>query len=226
MGSVTVLPLLLALATAPPPTSGWRVVEAVVAVVRNPQGAPPRAVTLTKLTEEARVALVARGAVDAAFRPLDAEALRAALGWLLDETLVADEAARLKLDDVPREALEAELQRFRARFTEPGAYRRFLASAELSEEEVEATLARSLRVRRYLESRVGRAARVADDEVDAYVRGRGLTGGSRGAREAVRAKLEEDRATAQVRELLAELRGRADIRILDPALRARAGEGS
>jgi hypothetical protein len=220
------LPLLVALAAGTPAAPGPRVVEAVVAVVRNPQGAPPRAVTLTKLTDEARIALVSRGAVGAAFQPLDTEALRAALDWLVDETLVADEAARLKLDDVPREALEAELQRFRARFGEPRGYARFLASAELSEEEVEATLARSVRVRRYLENRVGRAARVADDEVDAYVRARGLGGGSGGAREVVRAKLEEDRATAQIREFVADLRARADVRILDPALRSRAGEGS
>jgi len=163
--------------------------------------------------------------VAAAFQPLDAEALRAALEWLVDETLVADEAARLEVDAVPPGALQAELAAFKARF-EPGGYARFLEASELSEEEVTAALGRTLRVRQHLASRVGRGIPVAEDEVDAYLRSRGQLPASPVAREAVRAELEEKRASAQVRDLVAELRGRADVRILDPALRPRAGEGS
>src|SRR5512146_733421 len=107
--------LAAALAAAP-------VGERVVAVVRNPPSAPPRIVTLTKLTEEARIALVSRGAIGAAVGPLDREALRAALEWLLDQMLVADEAARLRIDEVPREEVLEELRRFRARFPTPAQY--------------------------------------------------------------------------------------------------------
>src|SRR5512144_2408572 len=108
--------LLLAVALAAPPPPGGRVVEEIVAVVRNPASAPPRVVTLTKLTEEARIALVSRGATAAATGPLDAEALRAALDWLLDQLLVADDAARLRVDEVPREDVLAELRRFKGQF--------------------------------------------------------------------------------------------------------------
>jgi hypothetical protein len=225
MGSMThLLALVLAAALGSSPPAP-RMVEAVVAVVRNPAGATPRVVTLTRLTEEARIALVSRGAVEAAVRPLDAEALRAALAWLLDETLVSDEATRLRLDAVDREALAAEVRRFRARFEEPGAYARFLSANELAEEEVEAVLARSLRARRYVETRVGRGGQVGDDEVDAYLKARGLAAGAGATREAVRARMGEDRAAAQVRELLADLRARAEVRILDPELRPVGGEG-
>jgi DNA-binding response OmpR family regulator len=107
---MSALLVALALAAAPPPAA--RVVEEIVAVVRNPASAPPRVVTLTKLDEEARIALVSRGASAAATGPLDAEALRAALDWLLAQMLLADDAARLRVDEVPREDVVAELRRF------------------------------------------------------------------------------------------------------------------
>jgi hypothetical protein len=215
--------LAAALAVAAP--AGERVVEEIVAVVRNPPSAPPRIVTLTKLTEEARVALVSRGAVGAATGPLDREALRAALEWLLDQMLVADEAARLRIDDVPREEVVEELRRFRARFPAPAQYARFLAANELSEDELLVTLGRMVRVQRYVESRVGRAARVADDEVDGWLQEHGAASGAGPAREAARARLAEERSRAQVKELLGDLRSRAEIRVRAPfrAAPARAG---
>jgi hypothetical protein len=209
----------LALATTGAPADG--VVEEIVAVVRNPPAAPPRVVTLTKLTEEARVALVSRGATAAATGPLDREALRAALEWLLDQMLVADDAARLRLAEVGRADVEAELRRFQARFGSWGAYQRFLEESELSEEELLVTLGRMVRVQRYLESRVGRVARVDEDEVDRWLAARGATSGAPAVREAARAQLVEEKARAQVKELVAELRARAEIRVLD---RLRGGE--
>ena len=219
MGSM-MLALLLAAAAAPgAPASGARVVEQVVAVVRNPAGSAPRALTLTKLVEESRIALVSRGAIDAAFRPLDAEALRAGLEWLL-------EAARLRVDDVDREALAAAVHRFQGRFPDPATYRRFLETSELGEEDVVAALGRTLRVERYLETRVGPGARVGDEELERHLRLRDAGGPSTTAadRDVARAGLERTRAKAQVRELLQELRSRADIRIIDPALRPATGE--
>lgn len=209
------LALLATLSLAASPGPGPRVVEEIVAVVRNPPGAAPRLVTLTKLEEEARIALVSRGAASAATQPLDGEALRAALEWLLDQMLLSDEAARLRLDDVDQEEVAEGLRRFRARFESAEEYGRFLGAAELTEEELSVTLARMIRVERYVQSRVGRAARVPDEEVDRYLRAKGLPAAPGAAREAVRAQLAEERTARQVKELLAELRGRADVRVLD-----------
>src|SRR5512144_882010 len=172
--------LLLAVALAAPPPPGGRVVEEIVAVVRNPASAPPRVVTLTKLTEEARIALVSRGASAAATGPLDAEALRAALDWLLDQMLLTDD-------------------------------------------ELLVTLARMVRVQRYVASRVGRAAHVPDDEVDRWLRDRGAAGASAPARAAARAQIADERTRSQVKELIAELRARADVRIVSAP--RDAGEG-
>jgi hypothetical protein len=206
---------LLAAAPAAPGAPEGRVVEKVVAVIRNPPGAAPRLVTLTKLVEEARIALVGRGALEAATRPIDGPALRATLDWLVDETLVADEAARLRVDDLDREAVATEVRRFAARFRSEADYRRFLAEQDLSEEELQATLARGLKVRRYLASRVGRGARVADADVDRVLEERGAAGASPAVREAVRVELTEARARVQARELVGELRARADVRVLE-----------
>lgn len=216
--------LLAALAVSAALAPGEQVVEEIVAVVRNPPAAPPRLVTLTKLTEEARIALVSRGATGAATGALDPEALRAALDWLLGQMLVADEAARLEIAEVGREDVAAELRRFRERFGADAEYARFLAANDLTEDELEATLARTLRVQRYVVSRIGRSATVTDDEVDRFLRDRGAPAVG-AAREEVRAQLADERARAQVKELLGELRARADVRILDPALREPARKG-
>lgn len=216
-----VLAMLLLSTLAAPPVEG-RVVERIVAVVRNPAGAAPRPLTLTRLVEEARVALVGQGALDAAEAPLDEAALRAALRWLVDQWLVADEAARLKVDDVAREDAQAALRRFRDRFAGEEAYRRFLARADLTEEEVAQSLLRDLKVRRYLDSRVGRSARVTEAEVDAALAAQGAGGGDEEARQQARGRLAGEKAAAQARQLLADLRSRADVRVLVPALRQEA----
>ncbi len=200
-------------APAPAPAEG-ALVEEVVAVIRNPASAPARIVTWTKLVEEARIALVSHGATEAATGPLDRAALRAALDWLIDQTLVSDEAAKLRLDEVDREALRAELRRFQARFPSYEGYERFLERTELTEDELTATLARMMRVERYVQSRVGQSAQVGDDEVDRWLRERGGGSGSAPVRDAARNELAAQRATAAVHDLLAELRARADIRIV------------
>jgi hypothetical protein len=132
---------------------GWTVREEIVALVRGPGAAQPRVLTLTRLEDEARVALVSRGGTDAAAAPLDAAALRAALDWLVDQTLLADEATRLEVLDVDPADVDAELRRFRERFGGETAYRAFLDRLELAEEELAGMLRRALRVARYVESR-------------------------------------------------------------------------
>jgi hypothetical protein len=219
------LVLLLALTAAAPlaagpaasaPGAAPAVLEEVVAVVRNPLGAPARIITLTRLVEEARIVLASKGAVEAAGRPIDPQVLRATLEWVLDQTLLSDDAGRLQVAEVPRERVAAELVRFQGRFPDAATYARFLASAELTDDEVSAVLARMLRVDRYLETRVGRGGAVADEDVGRYAHERGLSVESRATREAVRARMSEERVDSAVRGLVAELRGRADIRILDP----------
>ncbi len=199
-----------------------RVVEEVVAVIRSPVSGQTHVVTLTKLQEEARIALVSRGALAAAAMPLDGAALRAALEWLIDQTVLIDEVNRLQVIDVDRAEVLAERDRFRARFSRPEDYRAFLSRLDLSEEDLIVVLRRMVRVQRYVDSRVSRAGRIRDADVEAYLRehvGRGeaatAPGGEPAAvREAIRAHLAEQRVKAEVKALLSDLRGRSEIRVL------------
>lgn len=213
---------LFAAIPAKPPA----LVEEVVAVLHNPAGAPARVITLTRLADEARIVLVSRGAVGAAFRPIDAPALRATLEWLLDQTLLSDDAARLQVAEVSRNEAVAELDQFKARFPDPATYARFLLAGELTDDEVEAVLVRMLKVARYLETRVGRGSGVGDEDVASYAREHGLPSLSREGREAIRARIGEERVEAAVKDLLAELRARADVRILEPELARPAPPGA
>lgn len=213
-----VLPALL-LATAlaaQPPTAPGRVIEVVVATVQASPIRPVRPITLTRLREEARIALVARGGVDAAFGALDAAALSASLEWLIDQTLVAEEADRLLVAEVGRDEMEAELRRFRGRFESPADYERFLRANDLAEEELLVTLGRTLRVQRFVEGRVGQAVKVTEADIDDYLRVRGVANGPSVAREAVRAHLSEQRLAGEVKKIVADLRGRATVRVLVP----------
>ena len=217
-------PLLVALAclgagaaAAEEPAAG-RIVEQVVAVVRTPSSTQPRVITLTRLQEEARIALVSRGAVAAATEDLDRAALRAGLEWLIDQTLLLDEVVRLQVFEVDRaEALE-ELRRFQARFPTPAAYRAFLARWDVTEEELLVVLRRTLRVQRYVDSRVSGASRVPDADVDRALRERGseLPGDRAAQRAAARALLAGERTRREVKALVADLRARATVRVLDP----------
>ncbi len=213
------LALLIAVAPVAALPARGTVLERVVAVVRNPASAAPRPLTLTRLDEEARVALVGQGAAQAAFAPLDTAARRAALRWLLDQWLVADEANRLKVDEVAREEVIRSMQAFRQRFPDEASYRRFLATCELPEEELQSILARGLRVQRFLEVRLGHGARVSEDEVSRWLAGQGSAAPTAAERDAARSRLSAERAQGQVKQILADLRSRADIRVLMPELR-------
>jgi hypothetical protein len=205
-----------ALAAPAPGSSDGQVVEEVVAVIRSPVLGQTRVVTLTKLEEEGRIALVSRGALAAAVRPLDGAALQAALEWLIDQTVLIDEVNRLQVFDVNRAEVLAERDRFRARFSRADDYRAFLDRLDMSEEDLIVVLRRMLRVQRYLDSRI-RGGRVRDAEVEAYWRehvaefsGRDLAA----VREPIRAHLAEERVKAEVKALLSDLRGRSEIRVL------------
>lgn len=216
-------PLLLALlllpaAARPQPARDPQIVEQVVAVVRTPASTQPRVITLTRLQEETRIALVSRGATGAAEAELDAPALRAGLEWLIDQILLLDEVVRLQVFEVERADVLEELRRFQGRFGSPAGYRAFLARADTTEEELLVVLRRMLRVQRYVESRVSGAGRVREAEVDRHLQEQGADprAADRAAvRSTVRAELAERRTRREVKALLGDLRARATIRVLE-----------
>ncbi|OFX20781.1 MAG: hypothetical protein A2V77_02120 [Anaeromyxobacter sp. RBG_16_69_14] len=203
----------LALATTASGSPPGEEVERVVAVIRSPTATESNVVTLSKVEEEARIALVSRGAVLAATQPLDGAALKAGLEYLVDQTLLGEEAARLHVFEIDRADAVAELARFRAHFARLSEYDEFLARWDLSEGELEAVLRRTLRVKRYVESRASQAAEVPEGEVTAWLaRHRAELGAD--DRPAVRARLIEERTVDEVKALARDLRSRAEVRLL------------
>ncbi len=217
MPSLALLPFLVAplLVGAPDDPPGGRVVDEVVAVVAT-RGREARVITLSRVREEGRIALVSRGGIEAAFAPLDGVVLRASLDWYVDQLLLHEEAVRLQVFEVDRAAAQAELERFRSEFHDPKRFKAFLYAIDATEEDLVATLRRNLRVRRYLESRLGRSRASAADVEAWYAAHPGEYGGRplSEVSDEIAARVSASRADAETRALLAELRRRADIRIL------------
>jgi len=192
-----------------------KLADEVVAVVRS-AGGEARVITLSKVEEEGRIALVSAGAIEAAFRPLDAMALQASLDWYVDQYLLYEEAVRLKVFEVERTEALAQLARFKEVFRRVEDYRAFLFELDLTEEELLGTLRRTLRGQRYLQSRLGRL-RVSDADAEAYYGSHSADfGGAPFAdvKEAVRARATEERANTETRALLSDLRARSEIRVI------------
>ena len=195
--------------------AGGRVVDSVVAVVAA-RGREARVVTLSKVTEEGRIALISRGGIEAATAVLDGAVLRASLDWYVDQLLLHEEAVRLQVFEVERDAAVAELARFKAEFATPLEFKAFLFEIDATEEELTSTLRRSLRVRRYLESRLGRL-RPTPRDIEAWYQAHAAEYGGRPLAEVteeIAARLSAARADGETKALLADLRRRADIRIL------------
>jgi hypothetical protein len=195
--------------------AGGRVVDSVVAVVAT-RGREARIVTLSKVVEEGRIALVSRGGIEAATAALDGAVLRASLDWYVDQLLLHEEAVRLQVFEVDREAALAELARFKAQFATPREFKAFLYEIDATEEELTSSLRRNLRVRRYLESRLGRL-RPTPREIEAWYQAHAADYAGQPLAEVteeIGARLSAARADAETRALLADLRRRADIRIL------------
>jgi hypothetical protein len=196
--------LLIALLLAAP---GRQLVDEVVAVVET------HSITLSELAAETRVRLVASQGPAAASGALDRRILAASLRKTVEERVVLAEVERLKLFDLDRSEVEALVARFRARFAGEQEYEAFLRSVELTEDEVGAVLARELRVGKYLDNRLQLAAQLRDSELAEAAQGRQLTPSER---QLLRARLQQEKYQRLLGELLAELRKRATVRVLDP----------
>lgn len=199
--------LLLVLCAALPSAAQKRqLLDEVVAVV------DARSITLSELAAETRIRLVSAEGAAAAYVPLDRRVLAASLRRTVEERVVLAEVERLKLFDLDRSEAEGLIARLRARFATPAEYEAFTRSIEMTEEEIGAVLARELRVGRYLDNRLKLAAQLRESELKEAVHGRKLT---QAEHDALRERLEREKYERLLQELLAGLRGRVTVRILD-----------
>jgi hypothetical protein len=198
--------LLLSLVATAAAAQERQLVDEVVAVV------DAHSVTLSELAAETRIRMVEQQGPQVASVPLDRAILAASLRRLVEERIVLSEVERLKLFDLDKAEVESALARLRARFPTPAAWEAFARQLEMTSEEVAAVLARELRVARYLDNRLKLAAQLRDSELDEAWKAQG----GQGDREALRQKLSKEKYERMLTELLAELRRRASVRIVDP----------
>jgi len=200
------LVLLLALVAQAAAPQERQLVDEVVAVV------DAHSVTLSELAAETRIRMVEQHGPQMASAPLDRAILAASLRRLVEERVVLSEVERLKVFDLDHAEVESALARLRARFPGSAAWDAFTRQLELTNEEIAAVLGRELRVARYLDNRLKLAAQLRDSELDEAWK----AAGAQGDREALRQRLSKEKYERMLTELLAELRRRASVRIVDP----------
>lgn len=222
---MSTFPLIFALLGGPamdapqrePPGAAPLLLERVVAVFATAGEGKGAALTLSELEMEARLALVGRGAWDAASAQLPGDTLGASMDWLIAELLLFEEARRLDLADVDPAEVEREVEALQARFPSEDAFLDFLQAHEIAFSDLSRITRRRLVVVRYLESRIRLGGGVSDREVElAYEQRRGEMGSLRleEARTPLRAQLEKERRETIVANLIRDLRTRAGVRIL------------
>nr|WP_223646632.1 hypothetical protein [Corallococcus sp. EGB] len=203
-------------ATPAPAVEEGRVVDRVVAVIEG------QVLTLSELEMEARVALIQRGAVQAAAQPLDEQTLRSALELSINQRLQVLSADRLQAFPAEPAEVEARLDAFRARVGGEAALRRFLDRHGVDRAALETVLARGLRAERILDSRVRLKAQVSEAEVrHHYDAHRDLYPGEfdQAARTAIREELVRARYGELAAQALAEVRRSAQVRRVAPFAR-------
>jgi hypothetical protein len=205
---VRVAPLLL-LVCLPLAARGEerQLLDEVVAVVEA------HSITLSELAAETRVRIAAEHGPAPAAAVLDRRLLAASLRKTIEERVVLSEVERLKLFDLDRSEVDALVARLRSRFPTLADYEAFARSIELTDDEIGAILARELRVARYLDNRLKLAAQLRESEIDDAARGHQLTAAER---EQLRSRLAQEKYQRLLQELLAELRRRSTVRVLDP----------
>ncbi len=190
----------------PPPN----IVDRLVSVVEG------EVITQSALELEARVALILAGDVQAAERPLEEAALRAALELSIGERLQVREAERLQTFDLEPGEVEGAFVRFRDRFSSMAAFEIFLAKHEVEVSTLGSLLARKLRAEKLLDSRVRLRAQVPENEVRAYHEAhlQELGEDYPAVRPSIREKLYRERYRALVKGELDKLRQTAQVRVV------------
>lgn len=200
--------------SAPAAPSG-RIIDRVVAVIAG------RALSLSELEFEGRVALIQAGGVEAATAPLGDEALRGALEHAIFVRLQIAEADKLRAYPNEPGEVEAALAAFQRRFAAPGELQRFLDRHDADRQQLAAVLGRTLRATKALEAKLRLRAQVSEAEVRRYYDENAAQLGA--DYEAVRAPLRQKLSSARLRERtvaeMAQLRKGAEVRLIAPFAR-------
>lgn len=196
---------------ATPPTAlepEGRLLDQVVAIIEG------QVLTQSELDFETRVALIQQGALQAAFAPLDEEALKGGLELAINLRLQVLSANRLEAYPAEKEEVEARLARFRAAFESEDAFLLFLSRAGADLKLLTQVLERRVRAERTLDSRLRLQAQVSEADVHRYYNQHAseYPEGYEAVKSRLQTQLKKERYDQLAAEDLAELRSTAQVR--------------
>jgi parvulin-like peptidyl-prolyl isomerase len=198
-----IIPLLTWLPAAAAP---GQIIDRVVAVVA---GDP---ITLSDVAAAARLGLVT---------PSEAGDQAQVLELLVERRLQLIEVNRYLPPEPSPAAIDKGIAATRARFSSDADYAAALREVGVSQEQLRTMVRDSLRLASYLQQRFGANYQPTDDDIARYYKANAAEFASNGAtpplaevRDAVRARILEQRMTALVRDWIDGLRRRGEVTIL------------
>lgn len=148
----------------------------------------------------------------------DRSALKAeTLDGLISRRLLVQEARRLRFVEVSEQELSAEVEKVAKRFASDREFGDFLAGLDMTRQELARMLGERLLVERFVEKKVGLFVRVGREEAQTYFNEHAPEFKDRNfqdVQKTITALLTERKIGRQLDQYLAELRGKADIRII------------
>ena len=145
-------------------------------------------------------------------KTLEAETLEG----LITRRLLVQEARRLRFVEVSEQEINAEVEKLRKRFESDASFMDFLRSLDLTEQVLGRMLGEQLLVEKFVEKKVGLFVRVTREEAQSYFDGHASQfPGKRfqDVQKTITAALTDQKVGRQLDKYVAELRGRADIRV-------------
>ncbi|MDC0707313.1 hypothetical protein POL68_02415 [Stigmatella sp. ncwal1] len=192
-----------------------RIVDRVVAIIEG------QVLTLSELEFETRVALIQRGALQAAAAPLDEETLKGALELAINQRLQLLSADRLEAFTAEQAEVDERVAGFRDRFETEAGFQAFLGHAGADIKQLTEVLTRSVRAERILDSRIRPRAQVGEAELRSYHRQHAseYPEDYQAVKGRLREKLVRERYSALAAEELNQARASAQVRRVAPFAR-------
>lgn len=138
------------------------------------------------------------------------------LDGLINRRLLVQEAHRLKFVEVTEQELSAEVEHVAKRFSSDKEFGDFLAALDMTRQDLARMLGEQLLVERFVEKKVGLFVRVTREEAESYFNEHAAEFKDKrfqDVQKMISALLTEKKMGLQLAQYLAELRGRANIRI-------------
>jgi hypothetical protein len=138
------------------------------------------------------------------------------LEGLVNRRLLVQEAHRLKFVEVSEQELSAEVENVAKHFASDREFSDFLAGLDMTRQDLARMLGEQLLVERFVEKKVGLFVRVSREEAESYFNEHASEFKDKrfpDVQKMILALLTEKKMGLQLAQYLAELRGRADIRI-------------